>query len=340
MCMCLFLGISSSSSAQVATPTHQIAQTFTIAQPDHKLSPYTGLTRQGWIDAAKYLLEGAFTYVRSMDAPMYFPKQHDKTYPNNDGQIPTAKLEGFCRTLFIAAPLLREDPDLTLNGIKVADYYRHQLLNLINPNSPSYIKHRTGGPSQILVEFGALAISLTAAKNVLWDPLTQAQKDELAARFAANLGVTMASGERKVLLVDGDLRTGALTKLLGSDKESSGLTGLLEGGKNLEQTVVPTGTPNLDLLPSGEKCADPAQLFSGKDAGAALRALRDAYDYVIVFAPDVERFTDAVVLSQTVDGAVLLLDAETTKLRKAESCKAKLEAVNAPILGAVLNNLK
>lgn len=170
--------------------------------------------------------------------------------------------------------------------------------------------------------------------------LVSPQKDELAARFAANLGVTMASGERKVLLVDGDLRTGALTKLFGSDKESSGLTGLLEGGKNLEQTVVPTGTPNLDLLPSGEKCADPAQLFSGKDAGAALRALRDAYDYVIVFAPDVELFTDAVVLSQTVDGAVLLLDAETTKLRKAESCKAKLEAVNAPILGAVLNNLK
>ena len=170
--------------------------------------------------------------------------------------------------------------------------------------------------------------------------LVSPQKDELAARFAANLGVTMASGERKVLLVDGDLRTGALTKLFGSDKESSGLTGLLEGGKNLEQTVVPTGTPNLDLLPSGEKCADPAQLFSGKDAGAALRALRDAYDYVIVFAPDVERFTDAVVLSQTVDGAVLLLDAETTKLRKAESCKSKLEAVNAPILGAVLNNLK
>ena len=70
-----------------------------------------------------------------------------------------------------------------LNGIKVADYYRHQLLNLINPNSPSYIKHRApnGGPSQILVEFGALAISLSTAKNVLWDPLTQAQKDELAA---------------------------------------------------------------------------------------------------------------------------------------------------------------
>lgn len=172
---------TATATAQIATPTHSIEQTFTIPQPDYKLSPYTGMTRQGWIDAAEYLLSGAFTYVRDLDDPMYFPKQFDKTYPNHDSQVATAKLEGFCRTLFIAAPLLRENPELTINGIKVADYYRHQLLNLINPESPAYIRHRDGGPSQILVEFGALAISLTAAKNVLWDPLTQAQKDELAA---------------------------------------------------------------------------------------------------------------------------------------------------------------
>ena len=171
------------ASSQVATPTHSISQTFVIPTPNYKTSPYTGLDRQGWIDAARWMLDGAFTYIRTIDDPMYFPKQFDKTYPNHDSQVATAKLEGFCRTLFLAAPLLREDPDLTLNGIKVADYYRHQLLCLINPASPSYIKHRApnGGPSQILVEFGALAISLSTAKEVLWDPLTQAQKDELAA---------------------------------------------------------------------------------------------------------------------------------------------------------------
>ncbi len=179
----LFIITSMAAHAQVATPTRKIDQTFTIPTPDYKLSPYTGMTRQGWIDAATYQLDGAFTYIRDIDDPMYFPKQFEKTYPRNDGQIPTAKLEGFCRTLFLAAPLLRENPDLTLNGIKVGDYYRHQLLNLINPNSPSYIKPlgKNGGPSQILVEFGALAISLTTAKNVLWDPLTQEQKDQLAA---------------------------------------------------------------------------------------------------------------------------------------------------------------
>lgn len=162
-------------------PTRSIPQTFTISSPDYKLSPLTGMNRQGWIDAATYLLDGAFTYIKSIDDPMYFPKELEKAYPRDKGQIPTAKLEGFCRTLFIAAPLLKENPDLTLGGIKVADYYHHQLLNLINPESPSYIKHRTGGPSQILVEFGALAISLNTAKNVLWDTLTKEQKDEVAA---------------------------------------------------------------------------------------------------------------------------------------------------------------
>ena len=170
-------------TTQVATPTHRIAQTFSIAHPNYKVSPYTGLDRQGWMDAAQWLLEGAFTYIRTIDDPMYFPKQHEKTYPRNEGDVATAKLEGFCRTLFVAAPLLKEKPDLTLGGIRVADYYRHQLLCLTDPQSPSYIKHRApnGGPSQILVEFGALAISLSTAKEVLWDPLTQEQKDELAA---------------------------------------------------------------------------------------------------------------------------------------------------------------
>ncbi len=168
------------SSFLEAKAKDTVKKTFTINQPDYKLSPYTGMTRQHWIDVADYLLEGAFSYIHTLDDAMKFPKQHDKTYPINDEQIPTEKLEGLCRTLFIAAPLLKEKPNLTYNNIKVADYYRHQILNLINPNSPSFIKKRTGGASQILVEFGALAISLSIIPDILWEPLTQEQKDRLA----------------------------------------------------------------------------------------------------------------------------------------------------------------
>lgn len=176
----LFFGVLCQSALYAST--QKDVSVFKIDKPDFNQSPLSGMTREHWVDAAEYLLDGAFGYVKTLDDPMIFPKQHEKTYPRDDSQLPTAKLEGFCRTLFVAAPLLKEKPDLVLNNIKVAEYYRHHLLCLINPEHPSYIKHRgNGGPSQILVELGALAISLTVNPEMLWNPLTQKQKDAIAA---------------------------------------------------------------------------------------------------------------------------------------------------------------
>lgn len=179
----LFLSVLfSKASAQEITKGGDSSKVFKIAHPDFKLSPYTGMTRQHWKDAALYLLEGAFSYVHHIDDAMKFPKQEGKSYPNSDKQIPTEKLEGLCRTLFMAVPLLKENPNLEIKGIKVGEYYRHNIAKLVDSTSESYIRPRAknGGPSQNLVEFGALAISLFAAPEVLWTPLTQKQKDALA----------------------------------------------------------------------------------------------------------------------------------------------------------------
>ncbi len=167
---------------QADTNNLQTSSVFQVNQPDYQKSPYTGMTRKHWIDAGRYLLEGAFSYVQSLDDPMAFPKQPGISYPRNYVHNPTEKLEGLCRTLFIAAPLLKENPDLTIHNIKVADYYRHQLRQLINPESESFIKLRpsNGGPAQVLVEFGALSISLFVIPDILWEPLTKEEKDKLA----------------------------------------------------------------------------------------------------------------------------------------------------------------
>ncbi|WP_460893457.1 DUF2264 domain-containing protein [Rufibacter soli] len=157
-------------------------RTFSISNPDFTTSPHTGMTRKHWKDAAHHLLSGAFQHVKTLDDPMVFPKQPGKSYPRDGVHTNTEMLEGLCRTLFMAVPLLKENPDLQINGVKVAEYYRHQLVRLSDKASPTYVKPRAsnGGPSQILVEFGGLAVSLFYAPEVLWAPLTPAQKEALS----------------------------------------------------------------------------------------------------------------------------------------------------------------
>lgn len=177
----LLLTLSVSLEMNASSPQAKNDSVFHLVKPDYQLSPLTGMTRQHWMDAATYLLDGAFSYIHTLDDPMRFPKQPGKSYPTDRKFNKTENLEGLCRTMFIAIPLLKENPDLVLNGIKVGDYYRQQLRNMSDPSKSGYIQHLKGGPSQTLVEFGALALSLTVMPEIIWEPLTQKEKDDLAA---------------------------------------------------------------------------------------------------------------------------------------------------------------
>lgn len=180
---CALFLVPKSHAATIDAALNQHHQVFKISHPDYTISPITGMTRQHWKDAALYVLKGAFSYIHSLDDPMKFPKLPGKSYPRNASQIPTEKLEGICRTLFYATPLLKDNPDLVINHIKVADYYRHQLGLLVDSTSLTFIRHRlkNGGPNQILVELGALSISLFAIPDILWKPLPSSQRNALAA---------------------------------------------------------------------------------------------------------------------------------------------------------------
>lgn len=169
------------TQANAANDNETTDNVFVVKNPDFAKSPYSGMTRKHWIEAGEYLLGGAFNYIHGLDDPMYFPKQLEKTYPGNPENSQTAKLEGLARTLFVAAPLLKNNPNLEYHGIKVQDYYLHHLRSIINPESKHFIPHLKGGPGQTLLELASLTISMMAAPELLWEPLTQKEKDELAA---------------------------------------------------------------------------------------------------------------------------------------------------------------
>lgn len=158
------------------------SQVFTIEQPDFTKSPFTGMTREHWKQAARYMLEGAFSYIHQISDPLVFPKQPGVSYPTRPAQYPVEKLEGLCRTLFIATPLLKEDSNIVVNNIRLIDYYRYHLQKITDSLSDSYISPRApdGGPHQNLVEFGALSICFFSAPDILWQPLSPALKERLA----------------------------------------------------------------------------------------------------------------------------------------------------------------
>ena len=93
---------------------------FKVEKPDYDLSPYTGLTRESWLDAGKYLLEGIFRHIESMEHPVVVPRTETEiTYPHLKASAETQKVqraaevfEGLTRSFFIAAPLLKNIPDL------------------------------------------------------------------------------------------------------------------------------------------------------------------------------------------------------------------------------------
>ncbi|MCR5736001.1 MAG: DUF2264 domain-containing protein [Lachnospiraceae bacterium] len=174
---------------------------YTSEYTDHELSPYTGLTRESFTAAGKYLLSGIFDHIKSMDDPVIVKRSETEiTYPHKgasggvlDAEMRAEMFEGLTRSLFLASVLIDEDPALTLNGINVRDYYKlHILRSCTDKSSREYagsydeMLKSTGSedpfrPFQQTVETAALVIGLYMCKDVLWDTYSDAEKDGIAA---------------------------------------------------------------------------------------------------------------------------------------------------------------
>ncbi|MDF2844644.1 MAG: hypothetical protein K0R00_3070 [Herbinix sp.] len=162
---------------------------------DFTLSPYTGLTRESWIEAGEYLLSGIFQHIKSMDDPVVMPrKELIISYPREDSsqaQIRAEIFEGLARSFFIAAPLIHINPDLTICNYKIRDYYKSQVLRACTKGDPNSVgsyeelKLWAGNEDpfrafQQTVETCALVVCLQNCKEEIWDTYTKAEKDIIA----------------------------------------------------------------------------------------------------------------------------------------------------------------
>jgi non-specific protein-tyrosine kinase len=168
--------------------------------------------------------------------------------------------------------------------------------------------------------------------------VTSPGADEGKSTLVANLAIAMAQGERRVILVDCDLRRPNLHALFGLGNKI-GLTSMMVAEAAMaEPPLQETGVPGLQLLASGPLPPSPSDLLGSRRMDAVLAALKERAEVVLLDSPPVVAVSDAAILATKVDGVLLVVSAGQTRREGVQAARAKLDKVNANLLGAVLMN--
>lgn len=155
---------------------------------------------------------------------------------------------------------------------------------------------------------------------------------------ATNLAITMAMGGARVLLIDADLRKGALQKRLDITADT-GLTEVFLQGTDWRKAVKPTAVENLFLLPRGMHTQRSSEFFIGPLMEKLLKETAEAYEYVVIDTAPVMAADDVTSLAPRVDGVLFVVRAEKTSARVARAALTMLYQRKANVLGLVFNSV-
>ncbi len=155
---------------------------------------------------------------------------------------------------------------------------------------------------------------------------------------AINLALAMAERSSRVLLIDADLRRPSIAELCDLEGDV-GLTTVLLGDVGPEDAIV-RWSDGLDVLPSGAVPPNPGQLLGSAAMKNLMQRLLLEYDFIVVDSPPLLPATDALGLSHLTDGAIVVARYKATTRQQLSTTLQSLEAVNARILGIVLNQVR
>jgi non-specific protein-tyrosine kinase len=169
--------------------------------------------------------------------------------------------------------------------------------------------------------------------------VTSSNPMEGKSTTAANLAVVLAQAGKKVVVVDSDLRRPTLHKFFGVTNNCGLTTALLDGVVPLETHLQATEIENLKVLSSGPLPPNPAELLGSQRMSQVLEELKQQADVVVLDSPPLLAVTDAMLLSQNVDGMLVVADAGNTRRAFLGRASELLRTANTRFLGVVLNRI-
>jgi len=172
--------------------------------------------------------------------------------------------------------------------------------------------------------------------------VTSTMQGEGKSTTSVNLATVIAQNGSRVLLIDADLRRPSLHRDFARPR-APGLTNAIaqfEQGAGLDRSLIQsTEVEGLSVIPAGHATPKPTELLSSSRLSRVISECREMFDHVIIDAPPILGLADAVALSRMVEGVIVVVAAGQTGKENFRGAVLRLQQVQAPLLGVVLNRV-
>lgn len=168
--------------------------------------------------------------------------------------------------------------------------------------------------------------------------VTSSIRGEGKSTTTLNLAYSIAESGQYVLVIEADMRLPTLAKRLGIDG-SKGISNLLVGmSKGSEVMQRSSLHPNLYVLPAGEIPPNPSELLGSERMKVTMDVLKEDFDYILLDLPPVTAVSDPLVVSNLVDGMILVVRQNYSNKRSLTEAVRQLRFVGTKILGFVMTD--
>ena len=179
-----------------------------------------------------------------------------------------------------------------------------------------------------------------SGNNIRTVAITSSLAHEGKSSVAFRLAKSMASLEKRVLYLDGDIRNSTTQIRYGIMGDKVGLSEYLCGEASKEKIIYHTDDQWMDMIFTGAKAPNPSALVSGPLFQELMQFLKSIYDYVIVDTPPLNVVIDGLLIAKQCDGTVLVVESGLTERAQAEKARRQMEYAGINILGAVVNKVR
>jgi capsular exopolysaccharide synthesis family protein len=166
--------------------------------------------------------------------------------------------------------------------------------------------------------------------------ITSSVPNEGKSTISSNLAITLALSGARTLLIDGDLRRGALREAFGISSKI-GFSEVLKQEVNWREVVVPTSYPSLFLLPRGKTLGQPSEHLLRDSTDQLLKELYNHYDYIIIDSSPVLAADDSTSLAPKIDATLFVVRLSYTSARLTRKSLELLYNRQVNVPGVILN---